>query len=118
MRGVQEEIEAMEEVLRQRTQKLGSKIGDLVLCPIYANLPTELQARASFRRRLLAFDLRSALAPGVMLVPHDYRAARSATILVAALGLSATPCSAAAGRIAVAELPATHAGTEFLASCV
>ncbi|GFH17514.1 uncharacterized protein HaLaN_14169, partial [Haematococcus lacustris] len=42
----QEEIEAMEELLRQRTRGLGTKIGELIICPIYANLPSEMQARA------------------------------------------------------------------------
>ena len=41
----QEEIEACEELLRQRTRGLGSKIGELVLAPIYANLPSDMQAR-------------------------------------------------------------------------
>jgi pre-mRNA-splicing factor ATP-dependent RNA helicase DHX16 len=41
----QEEIETVEEILRRRTRGLGSKIAELVICPIYANLPTELQAK-------------------------------------------------------------------------
>lgn len=41
----QEEIEAAEELLRQRTKGLGSRIAELVVAPIYANLPSELQAR-------------------------------------------------------------------------
>lgn len=39
----QEEIEAAEELLRQRTRGLGSKIGELIIAPIYANLPSDLQ---------------------------------------------------------------------------
>jgi len=42
----QEEIEACEELLNQRTKAMGSRIGEVMICPIYANLPTELQARA------------------------------------------------------------------------
>ena len=42
---VQEEIEACEELLKQRTRGFGSKIKDLEICPIYANLPTDLQAK-------------------------------------------------------------------------
>ena len=42
---MQEEIEACEESLKQRTRSMGSKIKDLLICPIYANLPTELQAK-------------------------------------------------------------------------
>ncbi|XP_023759041.1 pre-mRNA-splicing factor ATP-dependent RNA helicase DEAH1 isoform X1 [Lactuca sativa] len=41
----QEEIETAQEILKQRTHCLGSKIPELVICPIYANLPTELQAK-------------------------------------------------------------------------
>ncbi len=41
----QEEIEAAEELLRQRTRGLGSKIGELLIAPIYANLPSDLQVR-------------------------------------------------------------------------
>lgn len=39
----QEEIEASEELLKQRTRGLGTRIGELIICPIYANLPSELQ---------------------------------------------------------------------------
>eukprot|EP00884_Botryococcus_braunii_P008381 jgi/Botrbrau1/17544/Bobra.0864s0003.1 len=41
----QEEIEAAEELLKQRTKGLGSKIGELMIAPIYANLPSDLQAK-------------------------------------------------------------------------
>lgn len=41
----QEEIEAAEEILKHRTRGYGSKIAELIICPIYANLPTELQAK-------------------------------------------------------------------------
>eukprot|EP00210_Caulerpa_lentillifera_P006915 g6612.t1 len=41
----QEEIEAAEELLKERTKGLGSKIGELIICPIYGNLPTELQSK-------------------------------------------------------------------------
>lgn len=39
----QEEIEACEELLKQRTKGMGTKIGELLVCPIYANLPSDLQ---------------------------------------------------------------------------
>lgn len=42
----QEEIETAEELLRQRTRGLGSKIGELIIAPIYANLPSDLQVRS------------------------------------------------------------------------
>ncbi|KAL6848933.1 hypothetical protein ACP4OV_021516 [Aristida adscensionis] len=41
----QEEIETVEEILWRRTRGLGTKITELVICPIYAHLPTELQAK-------------------------------------------------------------------------
>jgi pre-mRNA-splicing factor ATP-dependent RNA helicase DHX16 len=42
----QEEIEAMEELLKQRTKGLGSKIAEMIIAPIYANLPSDMQVRA------------------------------------------------------------------------
>jgi len=41
----QEEIETATEMLTERTKKLGSKIRELVILPIYANLPTDMQAK-------------------------------------------------------------------------
>ncbi|GAB2227982.1 hypothetical protein Droror1_Dr00009811 [Drosera rotundifolia] len=41
----QEEIEAAEEILKHRTRGLGTKIAELIICPIYANLPTDMQAK-------------------------------------------------------------------------
>lgn len=41
----QEEIETVDEILKHRTRGLGTKITELIICPIYANLPTELQAK-------------------------------------------------------------------------
>ncbi|KAG2496372.1 hypothetical protein HYH03_005601 [Edaphochlamys debaryana] len=41
----QEEIEAMEELLRQRMRGKGTQLAEMILCPIYANLPSELQAK-------------------------------------------------------------------------
>jgi pre-mRNA-splicing factor ATP-dependent RNA helicase DHX16 len=41
----QEEIEAAEELLKQRTRGLGTKIGELIIAPIYANLPSDMQAK-------------------------------------------------------------------------
>ncbi|KAL6962364.1 Pre-mRNA-splicing factor ATP-dependent RNA helicase DEAH1 [Sarracenia purpurea var. burkii] len=42
---IHEEIETAEEILKHRTRGLGTKIPELIICPIYANLPTELQAK-------------------------------------------------------------------------
>lgn len=41
----QEEIETCVEILNQRTKGLGSKIRELSICPIYANLPSDMQAK-------------------------------------------------------------------------
>ncbi|XP_071097598.1 pre-mRNA-splicing factor ATP-dependent RNA helicase DHX16-like [Haliotis cracherodii] len=41
----QEEIETAQEMLTERTRKLGSKIKELVILPIYSNLPSEMQAK-------------------------------------------------------------------------
>ncbi|XP_057435537.1 pre-mRNA-splicing factor ATP-dependent RNA helicase DEAH1-like [Lotus japonicus] len=41
----QDEIETAEEILKHRTRCLGAKIAELIICPIYGNLPTELQAK-------------------------------------------------------------------------
>ena len=41
----QEEIETCQEILVDRTRKLGSKIRELVIVPIYANLPSDMQAK-------------------------------------------------------------------------
>ncbi|KAK0575323.1 hypothetical protein LWI29_037233 [Acer saccharum] len=41
----QEEIETTKEILNQRIRGLGGKIPELIICPIYANLPTELQTK-------------------------------------------------------------------------
>ncbi|KAI5070716.1 hypothetical protein GOP47_0015059 [Adiantum capillus-veneris] len=41
----QEEIEAAEEILKARTRGLGSRISEMIICPIYANLPSDLQSK-------------------------------------------------------------------------
>lgn len=41
----QDEIEAAQENLEETARALGNKIGELIICPIYANLPTEQQAK-------------------------------------------------------------------------
>lgn len=42
---LQEEIEACCEMLQERCRRLGSKIAELVVLPIYANLPSDMQAK-------------------------------------------------------------------------
>ena len=41
----QEEIETAQEILIERSRKFGSKIKELLIVPIYANLPSDLQAK-------------------------------------------------------------------------
>mmetsp|Transcript_15576 Transcript_15576/g.31866 ORF Transcript_15576/g.31866 Transcript_15576/m.31866 type:complete len:1000 (-) Transcript_15576:304-3303(-) len=41
----QEEIETAAEIISTRCKVLGSKIPELIVCPIYANLPSEQQAK-------------------------------------------------------------------------
>mmetsp|Transcript_16170 Transcript_16170/g.18122 ORF Transcript_16170/g.18122 Transcript_16170/m.18122 type:complete len:1135 (-) Transcript_16170:41-3445(-) len=41
----QEEIETAAEILTQRTRNLGSRVSELIICPVYANLPSEQQAK-------------------------------------------------------------------------
>lgn len=41
----QDEIEAAEQQLTDTARKLGNRIKELLICPIYANLPSELQAK-------------------------------------------------------------------------
>jgi pre-mRNA-splicing factor ATP-dependent RNA helicase DHX16 len=41
----QDEIEAAQESIEETTRALGNKAAELIVCPIYANLPSELQAK-------------------------------------------------------------------------
>ncbi|OAV89681.1 hypothetical protein PTTG_28606 [Puccinia triticina 1-1 BBBD Race 1] len=41
----QDEIKAAQEPLEETARSLGNKIGELKICPIYTNLPTEMQAK-------------------------------------------------------------------------
>ncbi len=41
----QEEIETTQELLTARTRGLGSKIGELIILPIYSSLPSDMQAK-------------------------------------------------------------------------
>jgi pre-mRNA-splicing factor ATP-dependent RNA helicase DHX16 len=41
----QEEIETCAEILQQRTRGLGTKIRELIILPIYSNLPSDMQAK-------------------------------------------------------------------------
>ncbi|CAE7148577.1 unnamed protein product [Rhizoctonia solani] len=41
----QDEIDAAMENLQETARALGNKVGELIVCPIYANLPSEMQAK-------------------------------------------------------------------------
>ena len=41
----QEEIEALQEMLEEIIRKVGSSMAEMIICPIYANLPSELQSK-------------------------------------------------------------------------
>ena len=41
----QDEIEAAQENLQETARALGNKIPELIVCPIYANLPSDMQAK-------------------------------------------------------------------------
>jgi hypothetical protein len=41
----QDEIEAAHESLQETARALGNKIKELIICPIYANLPSDMQAK-------------------------------------------------------------------------
>lgn len=41
----QEEIDTVQEVLQDRTRQIGTKMKELIIVPIYANLPSDLQAK-------------------------------------------------------------------------
>ena len=41
----QDEIETVQESLLEITKSLGTKVAEMVICPIYANLPSDLQAK-------------------------------------------------------------------------
>lgn len=41
----QEEIETADEILKQRTAGLGTKVGELIILPIYSTLPSDMQAK-------------------------------------------------------------------------
>lgn len=41
----QEEIETCQEILQERVRKLGSKLAELLILPVYANLPSDMQTK-------------------------------------------------------------------------
>ncbi|XP_029164898.1 pre-mRNA-splicing factor ATP-dependent RNA helicase DHX16 [Nylanderia fulva] len=41
----QEEIETCQEILQERVRRLGSKLAELLILPVYANLPSDMQTK-------------------------------------------------------------------------
>jgi len=41
----QEEIETCNELLQERLRRLGARINELIILPVYSNLPTDMQAK-------------------------------------------------------------------------
>lgn len=41
----QDEIETAQENLQETARALGNKVAELIICPIYANLPSDMQAK-------------------------------------------------------------------------
>lgn len=41
----QDEIETCQEMLQERVRRLGSKLAELMILPVYANLPSDMQAK-------------------------------------------------------------------------
>nr|NVI75488.1 lethal (2) 37Cb [Cucujiformia] len=41
----QDEIETCQELLQERVRRLGSKVKELIILPVYANLPSDMQAK-------------------------------------------------------------------------
>lgn len=41
----QEEIETCQEMLQERVRRLGSKLAELLILPVYANLPSDMQIK-------------------------------------------------------------------------
>ena len=41
----QDEIETCQELLQERSRRLGSKIKELIILPVYSNLPSDMQAK-------------------------------------------------------------------------
>nr|NVI75486.1 lethal (2) 37Cb [Cucujiformia] len=41
----QDEIETCQEILQEKTRRLGSKIKELLILPVYANLPSDMQSK-------------------------------------------------------------------------
>ncbi|KAH6912777.1 pre-mRNA splicing factor [Coprinopsis sp. MPI-PUGE-AT-0042] len=104
----QEEIEACHENLQETARALGNKIKELIICPIYANLPSEMQAKIfeptpeGARKVVLATNIAetSITIDGVVFVidpgfvkqnSYNPRTGMSSLVVV--------PCSRRAGRV-------------------
>ena len=59
----QEEIETAAEILTLRTKGLGSRIRELMICPIYSTLPSDMQAKIFEEVRGVSIRLELTLPP-------------------------------------------------------
>lgn len=100
----QDEIEAAAEGLTQACKTLGSKIGELIVCPIYANLPSEMQSRIfeptpeGARKVILATNIAetSITVDGVSyVIDPGYAKQKSFNPRTGMEALTVTPCSRA-----------------------
>ncbi|KAF9454812.1 P-loop containing nucleoside triphosphate hydrolase protein [Macrolepiota fuliginosa MF-IS2] len=112
----QEEIEACQENLQETARALGNKIAELIICPIYANLPSEMQAKifeptpAGARKVVLATNIAetSITIDGVVFVidpgfvkqnSYNPRTGMSSLIVVPCSRASANQRAGRAGRV-------------------
>ena len=72
----QEEIELSTEALQDRTRGLGSKIGELIICPIYANLPVRAAVAAAVACRA-STHLRTEREPCIQDFMHAFRISKA-----------------------------------------
>lgn len=100
----QDEIEAAHEGLNQACKALGSKIGELIICPIYANLPSDMQSRIfeptpeGARKVILATNIAetSITVDGVsFVIDPGYSKQKSFNPRTGMEALTVTPCSRA-----------------------
>eukprot|EP00456_Euglypha_rotunda_P026193 TRINITY_DN21131_c0_g1_i2.p1 TRINITY_DN21131_c0_g1~~TRINITY_DN21131_c0_g1_i2.p1 ORF type:complete len:479 (-),score=48.18 TRINITY_DN21131_c0_g1_i2:26-1462(-) len=113
----QEEIDSATEILNQRMRGLGTKVGELIIAPIYSTLPTDMQAKIfeptppTARKVVLATNIAetSLTIPGVTYVidpgfckqnSYNPRSGMEALIVTPISRASAAQRAGRAGRVA------------------
>ncbi|PXF45432.1 Pre-mRNA-splicing factor ATP-dependent RNA helicase DEAH1 [Gracilariopsis chorda] len=100
-------FEAAEEILQERTSRLGSKLGELIIAPIYATLPSEMQANIfeptpeGARRVVLATNIAetSVTIPGILyVIDPGFRKQRSYNAKTGMESLLVVPVSRAGAK--------------------